>query len=267
MSDAPLAPIIYLSHGGGPLPLFDDPGHLEMIQTLERIRAGLEKPKSIVMISAHWEAPKFRVSRHEAPPLIYDYGGFPDSMYEIDYAPKGQPQLADEIMTRLNASGLPVYADPDRGLDHGAFVPLKLLFPEADVPVVTVSLSSHFDPEQHIQLGKALKPLREQGVMIIGSGMSFHNLPMMFHGNPAKTAAAAQEFNGWLDDVVQSANLSDAERVQKLIHWEQAPNGRISHPREEHLLPLMVCYGAAGEPAQQVYDYDIMSVPSRTYVW
>jgi len=172
--------------------------------------------------------------------LIYDYTGFPPHTYELQYPAPGEPALAEHIVSLLKKSGLSARTDPTRGFDHGIFIPFLLAFAAADIPVVPLSLTSDLDPGRHLAAGRALSELRNEGVLIVGSGMSYHNLAAMFSGGGA---AAAESFDSWLNDAVQDPGTRD----QRLAAWRSAPGGRESHPREEHLIPLMVAAGAAGE--------------------
>ncbi len=200
-----------------------------------------EKPKAILAISGHWENSDFTVSTSPQPPMVYDYSGFPDHTYQIKYEAPGSPILALRVKQLLNESGINCNEDPNQGFDHGTFVPLFLMYPNAEIPVVQLSLKKGYDPKSHIEMGKALMPLREEGVLIIGSGLSYHNLRAF--GPPA--GPISEQFEKWLTESVTLSNSDD--RNQRLINWETAPTARQSHPREDHLVPLMVVSGAAGK--------------------
>jgi aromatic ring-opening dioxygenase catalytic subunit (LigB family) len=205
-------------------------------------------PKAVLVISGHWEEREFTVMSSAAPPMIYDYSGFPAHTYGIRYAAPGSPQTAERVRTLIEAAGFAVGVDPLRGFDHGTFTPLAVIYPQADVPVLQLSMSQGYDPEQHIAIGRALAPLRDEGVLIIGSGLSYHNLRAF--GPQAREPSAA--FDAWLSRTL--VDCSPADRIARLIDWEQAPAARQAHPREDHLLPLMVAIGAAGnDPARCVY--------------
>lgn len=197
-------------------------------------------PSAIVVVSAHWEAATVRVTSAPQPPLIYDYHGFPEHTYALSYAAPGHRELADGLTQRLNHAGIEAVTDPNRGFDHGVFIPLKLMFPAANIPVVQISLQQSLDPVLHLRIGEVLAPLRDDSVLIVGSGMSFHNLPLMMSGTP--TNESADVFDDWLSETCLSP---PALRNSALSQWERAPSARIAHPREEHLLPLMVAAGAA----------------------
>jgi aromatic ring-opening dioxygenase catalytic subunit (LigB family) len=199
-----------------------------------------QRPKAILVISGHWETPVLSVTGAANPPLIYDYYGFPTHTYELKYPAPGAPELAAEVAALLNKAGFACEIDPERGFDHGVFIPFKLIYPDADIPIVQLSLKTNLDPAEHLRIGHALAPLRREGVLIAGSGMSFHNI--RGYGDPA-FSAVSDRFDGWLTEAVTAPDLE--AREGKLTQWEKAPEARVSHPREEHLLPLMVVAGAA----------------------
>ena len=205
------------------------------------------RPNAIVLVSAHWLEPVIGVTSGAQPALIYDYHGFPAHTYALRYDAPGSPELAACIGALMGESGQAVQAHPNRGFDHGMFIPLMLMFPDANIPVVQLSLRSDLDPQAHLQAGQALAALRDEGVLIVGSGMSFHN--MQGYGDPS-FGPISDEFDQWLREAVQSA---PDQRQQLLADWAQAPSARLSHPvrAEEHLLPLMVVAGAAGQDAGQ----------------
>jgi aromatic ring-opening dioxygenase catalytic subunit (LigB family) len=193
------------------------------------------------------------VGSAERPPLIFDYYGFPEHTYRLTFEAPGSPRLASRVRELLAAAGLPAQADPERGYDHGVFVPLKLVTPEADIPVVELSLNQGLDPETHLAAGRALAPLRQEGVLIVGSGMSWHNMRGFTPAFTAKSAA----FDDWLADAV----ANPARRDEALRRWEAAPYARDAHPREEHLAPLFVAAGAAsGEPGRIAFRDKVMDV-------
>ena len=246
----PTLPTYFISHGGGPWPWI--PEMRGSMQALERALADMPRqiaitPKAILMVSGEWESEGFDVMSHPHPPMLYDYYGFPPHTYAITYGAPGHPALAQRTLELIQAAGLPGRADPQRGFDHGTFSPLAVMDPRADVPVYQVALQTRLNPEDHFALGRALRPLRDEGVLIVGSGLSYHNLRA--YGPPAKEPSAA--FDQWLQ---QTLALPATERTARLNHWDQAPGARFSHPREDHLIPLMVALGAAEEaPASCVY--------------
>ena len=260
------AAVIYLSHGGGPLPLLGDPGHQNLIAMLKELTPPI-KPAAILVVSAHWEEKMPTVTSGAAPSLIYDYFGFSKAAYEIQYPAPGSPELAHKIFELLAAAGIDARLDEQRGFDHGLFVPLKIMYPDADIPCVQLSLVDSLQPDVHIQIGKALAELRKANVLIIGSGFSFHNLKAFFSASTEETQALNRSFERWLIDTCANPRLTEAEREQRLIHWHNAPAAGYCHPRAEHLLPLHVCYGAAGTAAKQVFEFDILGKRVSSYVW
>lgn len=244
-------PTFYISHGGGPWPWMDgmtEGPYAELAASLRRMVADTgARPRAILMVSAHWEAPVFTLQTHPQPPMVYDYFGFPEHTYRIRYASPGDPALAARTGELLQAAGLAFAFDAERGYDHGMYAPMQVAFPQADVPTVQLSLRAGLDPEQHLALGRAVAPLRDEGVLIIGSGLSYHNLRAF----GVRAAAPSEAFDAWLH---QALALPADERSQALRDWAQAPSARMAHPREEHLLPLMVAVGAAeAEAAKAVY--------------
>ncbi len=200
-----------------------------------------ERPRAVVVVSAHWEETAPTVTTSARPPLVYDYYGFPPETYELTYDVPGAPDVASRVRTLLEADGFATHADATRGLDHGVFVPFKLIEPEADVPIVQLSLVNDLDPARHLAIGRALAPLRDEGVLIVGSGMSYHNM-REFMTSP--DAAGSRRFEAWL---AGAATAEPAARDAALRAWSKAPGARLSHPREEHLLPLMIAAGAGSD--------------------
>ncbi len=243
-------PVAFIPHGGGPWPFVDlgmDKREVDSLagylRGLDAALLGDEKPRALLVVSAHWEEPRPTVMTAAHPPILYDYSGFPPEAYAITWPAPGDPALAAHVVDVLAGAGIEAGTDDARGFDHGTFIPLKLSYPRADVPTVQLSLVQGLDPATHLALGEALAPLRDQGVLIVGSGMSFHN--MRAFGDPRARAVSAG-FDAWL---VDAATAAPRERDARLVDWERAPAARLSHPREEHLLPLMVCAGAAGDDA------------------
>jgi aromatic ring-opening dioxygenase catalytic subunit (LigB family) len=195
------------------------------------------KPKAALVISGHWENPLPTLNVSAKPGLLFDYYGFPEQTYRLKYPAAGAPELAEGVRQLLAGAGFETDVESRRGLDHGVFVPFLLIYPNADVPVLQLSLQAGLDPVLHMSIGRALAPLRDQGVLIVGSGMSYHNLADMFSGRGEGAAAA---FDAWLGSAVQDP----ATRESMLAKWREAPGGAASHPREEHLIPLMVAAGA-----------------------
>ena len=243
-------PCIYLPHGGGPCFFMDwDPAGMwdQMAAYLRSIPSLLpEKPKALVVISAHWEAADFTVLSKPNPSLYFDYYGFPPHTYALKWPAKNDFGLVDRVIELMGASGLRASQDDQRDYDHGVFIPLMLAWPEIDMPVIQISLKKGLDPAQHIALGQALAPLRDEGVLLVGSGMSSHNMKQLMGGlwqdqprNPS------HDFDDWLSDALEQPQT----RLNALSQWAHAPGARLSHPREEHLIPLMVISGASGDDA------------------
>jgi aromatic ring-opening dioxygenase catalytic subunit (LigB family) len=237
-------PAIYISHGGGPWPFVETRfGSKEMWAPLEAYLKSLvsglaARPRALLVVSAHWEAPKVSLMSGDHPPMLYDYGGFPEESYHIEWPAPGAPALAEQARGLLEQAGFATAFDPRRGYDHGTFVPLKLAVPDADIPVLQISLLSGLDPARHIAMGRALAPLRDEGVFFVGSGSSYHN--MRGFGQPS-SLKASQVFDDWL---AQAVTQAPAAREASLVRWAEAPAARECHPREEHLLPLHVMAGA-----------------------
>lgn len=266
-SGARLAPVLSIPHGGGPLPLMGDPGHQTMVDFLTRVSRELPRPDAILVISAHWEEMAPTVTGGANPGLIYDYYGFPEESYHIQYPAPGNPALAQEIVRLLGQKQITCHPDGDRGFDHGMFVPLKLMYPRADIPVVQLSLVEGLNPALHLSIGKALAPLREQNVMILGSGFSFHNLRAFFSAGADAIDPGNEAFQNWVVQTCNSGGLTQEQRESALLHWENAPSARYCHPREEHLLPLHVCAAAAGTSAHVAFDDRILGKRAIGLLW
>jgi aromatic ring-opening dioxygenase catalytic subunit (LigB family) len=248
---SPAQPSLYIPHGGGPCFFMPDPRGTwtRMEAYLRGLPQSLpEPPRAILVVSGHWEERAFAFTGSAVHPgLIFDYYGFPPETYRLTWPAAGAPWLAERGAELLRAAGLPAAIDAERGFDHGVFVPLKVMFPEADVPVVQMSLHASLDPALHVAAGEALASLRDEGVLVLGSGMSFHNLRAM--GDP-RVAEPSRAFDQWLAD---AAAAPAGERAALLARWGEAPWARLCHPREEHLLPLMVAAGASA--ALGSHDY------------
>lgn len=248
-------PTLFVPHGAGPCFFMDwTPANTwsKMANWLRSVPELIgSQPKALLLISGHWEAPRFTVNAQAAPPLLYDYSGFPPHTYDLEYAAAGSPELASRVRVLLDAAGIDNEEEYARGLDHGVFIPMKVAFPDADVPIVQLSLKSGLSPAEHLALGQALAPLRQESVLIVGSGMSFHNM-RRFRFDDTDVDPDSVHFDQWLSETV---SLPARTREQRLIEWAAAPGGRASHPREEHLLPLYVVAGAAGDDnGQQVFQ-------------
>ena len=258
--------VIYISHGGGPLPLLGDESHQEMVAFLKDLPVHLHRPEAIVVVSAHWEEAQATVLSGKKPPLLYDYYGFPQQAYSIAYPALGNPGLAEKLVSLLGKAGFPARLDQNRGYDHGVFVPLQLMYSQADIPVIQLSLLHSLDGRQHLALGKALSPLLEENILWVGSGFSFHNMRSFSWEGGQKVDRENDAFQNWLIDAC-TGNHTQQEREQLLANWEQAPYARYCHPREEHLLPLHVCLSLAQRPAQVVFDDYILGKRSLGLLW
>ena len=258
---------IFISHGGGPMPLLGDQGHAEMVSCLKTIASTISKPDAIILVSAHWEQKIATITSGSSPSLIYDYYGFPPESYEIKYPCQGDPSLAKEIFDVLQHADIDCELDNQRGFDHGMFVPLKIMYPDADIPCVQLSLLSSLDPTTHIDIGRALRELKRHNVLLIGSGFSFHNLPEFFTASSDQKQQKNRDFEAWLQDTCSSTDYSEHQRCKKLINWQKAPAAHYCQPREEHLLPLHVCYGAAQSSTTTHYSVNILNKQSSMFVW
>ncbi len=234
-------PTYFVSHGGGPWPWMREwrRRFAALEASLARIPEKLPaKPRAVLVISGHWEGPDFAVMSGSRPPMVYDYSGFPSETYRVVYPAPGAPDIAMQAKELIRAAGLPTRLDGKRGFDHGAFVPLFIMYPKAETPVFQLSLQSGYDPARHFAVGRALAPLRTEGVLIMGSGLSYHNLALF--GPGAQTPS--ETFDNWLSEALFSA---PERRSASVIDWEKAPYARVCHPREDHLAPLFVALGAA----------------------
>ena len=249
MADAKKLPAIYLPHGGGPWNVMEDafgdgPGHERLRSYLVSLgEAYKDRIEAILVISAHWEEPVPTLHFGAKPGMLYDYGGFPDFTYHLSWPAPGSPEVAARARNLLEAAGIPTAKESERGYDHGTFVPMMVAFPEAKIPVAQLSLVEGLDPGRHFEVGRALESLRSEGVLIVGSGMSYHNMRGFFSGGPA-VADASRRFDDWLAEAV--AVEDPEERRRSLELWRRAPAAADCHPRSEHLVPLFVVAGAAG---------------------
>jgi aromatic ring-opening dioxygenase catalytic subunit (LigB family) len=214
-----------------------------------------QRPKALLIISGHWECEQPTVLNTDNYELLYDYYGFPEHTYSLTYPAHGSATVASRVRDLLGQSGVDSDEENRRGLDHGVFIPFKLIYPDADIPIVQLSLLGSLDPAAHFALGKALAPLRDEGVLIVGSGLSYHNLRDFFRPDPVSNIASAN-FDAWLGKAVTAA---PSEREQLLNNWHKAPNARDCHPRSEHLIPLMVVAGAAAnDPGYIAYSDKVL---------
>ncbi|KAJ6784434.1 hypothetical protein PWT90_07071 [Aphanocladium album] len=283
----PVGPVIALSHGGGPMPLMGDPSHKTIISSLQtripeilRLNSPTDRPRAIVLVTAHWTTPHPVISSGPSPSLLYDYYGFPAETYQIKYPAPGAPEIAAKVEAAMKAQGLSPALDATRGWDHGVFVPLKLAIPDADIPIVQVSVLESEDPADHLRMGRALASLRDDNVAIVGSGFaSFHNLGIMrslrgFSGHSLDKGwlefkAKTDDWNGALTAAVTEADAKTRE--DRVSRWRQLPHADMMHPPRggEHFMPLIVCAGAArdGDGAARTYKDEFMGVDIFTYYW
>lgn len=257
-----MQPTFFINHGGGPC-FFLDPG--PMRDTWRELEAYLadfantlaERPRAILVVSGHWEEARPTINAGSTPALLFDYGGFPAHTYRLTWPAPGEPDLATRVRDLLGVAGIESGSDTSRGWDHGVFVPLKVMFPRAEIPTVQLSLQHGLDPATHLAIGRALTPLREEGVLIVGSGQTYHNM-RGFMGGSGSVDLAAEAFDAWL----REAMTDGATRDRSLVEWEQAPGAREAQPQEDHLLPLMVAAGAAsGEPGQTAFHGHALGKP------
>ncbi len=253
---------LYIPHGGGPMPLLGEPGHADLVTYLRGLEAEIGRPSAIVVVSAHWEESTPTITANPHPELYFDYYGFPPETYEYSYPAPGSADLVDRLATSLGEAGLEPRLDASRGFDHGMFVPLMLMYPDASIPVVQVSLIDGLDASAHVELGEALRPAISNDMLVLGSGMSFHNMGAFGAGEDEGNRL----FDEWLEATC-TAEMDEASRRSALVGWESAPAARYNHPREEHLVPLHVCYGIGGGAATRTFDG--MAVGSRVaaYSW
>jgi 4,5-DOPA dioxygenase extradiol len=258
--------IIYFSHGGGPLPILGDPGHRSMVDFMAKLPARLRRPRAVLVVSAHWEEMTPTLLGAEAPDLFYDYYGFPEEAYALTYPAVGAPELARRIAALLQESDIPSRVDTQRGFDHGLFIPLKLMYPEADIPCLQLSLVRGLDPARHLALGAALRGLKQEDILVIGSGFSFHNMAAFSWRAGRSEDGANDVFQDWLIETC-TGSLPQPDRERRLIRWEEAPSARYCHPREEHLLPLHVCVGMADAPGEIAFDDYILGKRAVAFLW
>jgi len=258
-------PTYYISHGGGPWPWIPEmrDAMAPLAASLRAIAAEIGgRPRAVLSVSGHWEAPRFTAMTSPRPPMVYDYHGFPEHTYSIQYPAPGAPVAARIVELLLQGAGIAVGEDERRGFDHGTFAPLAVMYPQADVPVLQLSLKAGYDPEEHLAAGRALKALRDEGVLILGSGLSFHNLRL----RGPQAAAPSRAFDDWLHETLERE--APARRSERLRAWEQAPAARVAHPSEDHLVPLMVALGAAeDEAATTVFHEDRSFIGWTTSSW
>ena len=259
---ADIWPTLFIPHGGGPCFFMEPPAAWPgntwdgMAAFLRGLDASFgRRPRAVVVVSGHWETERPTLNIAERPPLLFDYHGFPEHTYHLTYPVVGAPEIADRVRELLRGACITTDVEDDRGLDHGVFVPFKLVYPDADVPILQLSLQRGLDAAGHLAIGRALAPLRDEDVLIVGSGMSYHNLRGLFSGRGGEEADA---FDGWLADAV----VDPGRRENALSGWRLAPGALEAHPEAEHLLPLMVAAGAAaGETGTRIYAERVLDKP------
>lgn len=258
--------VLFIPHGGGPLPLLDEVTYQGMNRFLREFPNTIQKPDAIIVISAHWEESVTTVTASQNPPMLYDYYGFPAESYELQYPAPGSPELAARMAGLLSDHNIESRLDYDRGYDHGLFIPLLLMYPDADIPCIQISLSSSLDAAFHVQLGRALASLKNDNVLILGSGYSFHNMAAFMKGGDSPDEKNLA-FEQWLAQTCSDPALADTEREQRLVNWRQAPHALYCHPREEHLLPLQVCFGVGGGLAKLAFQESVGGFVVSAYQW
>lgn len=261
------ATVLFIPHGSGPLPLLNEPGHAAMNRFLSGFPATIKKPDAIIVISAHWEEPVISITAAASPPLLFDYSGFPAETYEYRYPAPGHPGLAERVRGLLQDAGIGARLDHQRGFDHGMFVPLMMMYPEAVIPCIQISLAASLDAAEHVRIGQALGALKNENLLILGSGFSFHNMQAFMSKNDDSIDQHNQEFEIWLAQTCSDQSLSEKERETRLVEWELAPHARYCHPREEHLLPLQVCYGVGQSTATTVFQDKVAGFIASAYQW
>lgn len=266
-------PVYFIPHGGGPWPFMDFPRDSsgkgpwdDLGAFLRGLKADIgERPKAVLVISGHWEKePTVAVSTAERPGMLYDYYNFPAHTYQIRYPAPGAPEVAAHVRSVLAEAGIATRADAERGFDHGVFIPFMLIYPDADVPIVMMSLDNDLSADTHLALGKAMERLRSEDILIIGSGMSYHNM-RKFRSDEPGHVAEAKRFDGWLTETVQSDDPD--RRNAALARWEDNPDARACHvPDHDHLVPLFVAAGAAGtDRGRKIFETDFLGKPYSAY--
>ncbi|KAJ4362685.1 hypothetical protein N0V95_001393 [Ascochyta clinopodiicola] len=271
-----LAPVICVSHGGGPMPILGDPSHAEITKSLQTkvpkiLKLGTpEQPKAIVLVTAHWSTDKVTISSGARHELLYDYYGFPDEAYSLTHNAPGSPEVAGEVEKVLKEAGIECEKDAQRGWDHGVFIPMKLIDPKARIPIVQLSVLASESPTRSFAIGRALSALRAQNIAIVGSGFAtFHNLRLMFSA-VSSTPDFKQKNTEWSDAVSDAATTADVKsREAKFEGWREWPNSYSMHPRggAEHFLPLIVCAGAGGETVGRKYADGFRGLDMWSYYW
>lgn len=276
MSSSTRASVVMACHGGGPMPVLGDPGHKELIQSMRShipkiLRLGTPAaPRAIVVVTAHWSASQPTISNAESHSLLYDYGGFPKEAYALKYPAPGSPQVADEVAAVLREAGFEPKMDGKRGWDHGVFIPMLLINPQADIPIVQLSVLNSASPAEHFRMGQALGKLRDSNVAILGSGMpTMHNLPAMFSAQ-AGDGGFRKRNKEWSDRLNAAVSIEKSEERGKALEgWRDWIGSKEAHPvgGEEHFLPLIVCAGAGGDGKGGAFSNHLMGFDHWSYYW
>lgn len=248
------------------MPILGDAGHDAMVAFMRKLPSRLKRPEAILVVSAHWEEDSATLMGAPNPEMFYDYYGFPGEAYEIRYPAPGSPEMASRISALLNQENIATRIDPQRGFDHGLFIPLKLMYPQADIPALQLSLLNGLNPTAHLSLGRALRPLMQDNILVIGSGFSFHNMQAFSRQAANSPDPANDDFQNWLIEV-STGPIAQSEREKRLIDWQRAPSARYCHPREEHLLPLHVCAGMADRGGTVIFDDYILGKRGVAFLW
>lgn len=262
-----MASVAFVSHGGGPLPVLGDANHVELVDTLKTLTTELpQNPSLIVMVSAHWETSGFELTAAANPEMIYDYYGFPEESYHLQYPAPGAPDIARDMAEKMQAQGVNIRLNESRGFDHGMYIPLMLMYPEAKIPVIQLSVEKGLSPAEHWQLGETLAQVLPEDSLVIGSGFSFHNMRAFFSPKTPEMTQAVHTFQAWLDETVTAADLSREAAQTRWENWSSVEGGRFCHPREEHLIPLIVCQAAA-QGAGRSIAFNTLGVEARHFIW
>lgn len=266
-----IAPAIFVNHGGGPMPLLGDKDHAGLTNFLRdevKKHLNLEEVKAIILVTAHWEENVVTISSGKHHNLYFDYYGFPPESYKYRYDAPGHPELAERIQEVLKKEGIKSNLDSKRGWDHGVFVPMMLINPAANVPIIQISVLSNQDPEQHYKLGEVLFQFRKEGIAILGSGMSYHNMREFMYDRQ-RSSVVNQDFDDYLNKVCTAE--SEDVRKEGLVAWREQKGATEAHPMNaaEHFMPLIVIAGAGGpKPGERIFNWD-MSGTFRlsAFVW
>lgn len=259
--------VLYVPHGGGPIPLMPESSQQTLTLFLQGLGERLQKPRAIVVLSAHWEANPIQITSVASPQLYFDYYNFPPETYQYQYACPGHPQLAEQIQQHLQFKGIEATLNQERGLDHGVFVPLILMYPKADIPVIQLSLHPNLDATFHLEMGKAMADLEFDKLLWLGSGYSFHNMKALMTKRDDDVDELNTAFEDWLTETMSDQSISQQQRYQRLAEWKQAPGALYCHPREEHLLPLHICAGLGNGPASNWFDARVGGFRTTAWHW